>query len=159
MSAERVEQSDRSTRDFVAFRVERAHSRITAQAARVLARDGELTPRQWWIIADMVAEAPETATELAQISDTDKGLLSRNLKALKEMGFVEMHRDHNDQRQQIIELTEAGRRKHAELLPIMTARNNWLVHDISDEELETALKVLAKLETAAEATEFSPEPQ
>ena len=155
MRSEPTSRDDRATRDFVAFRVERAHARITAQAARVLARDGALTPRQWWIIADMVAENPATATELAQIADLDKGLLSRNLKALREMGFVRMERDPTDQRQQLISLTEAGRAKHGELLPLMTARNQWLVHDISDEELETTFRVLEKLEKAAETTEFS----
>ncbi|MEO1611850.1 MAG: MarR family winged helix-turn-helix transcriptional regulator [Pseudomonadota bacterium] len=154
MRTEPTDRDNRATRDFVAFRVERAHARITAQAARVLAQDGELTPRQWWIITDMVAEQPATATELAQIADLDKGLLSRNLKALREMGFVSMERDPTDQRQQLIQLTEAGRRKHDELLPLMTARNRWLVHDVSDGELETTFRVLEKLERAAETTSF-----
>ncbi|MEL7462656.1 MAG: MarR family winged helix-turn-helix transcriptional regulator [Pseudomonadota bacterium] len=155
MRTEPTGRDDRATRDFVAFRVERAHARITAQAARVLAKDGALTPRQWWIITDMVAEKPTTATELAQIADLDKGLLSRNLKALREMGFVHMERDPGDQRQQIISLTDAGHRKHEELLPLMTARNQWLVHDVSDEDLETTFRVLEKLELAAETTDFA----
>lgn len=144
----------RATRDFMAFRVERAHARITAQATRVLAKECGLTPRQWWIIADMMAEQPRTATELAQISDTDKGLLSRNLKALREMGLVEMFRDEGDQRQQIIFLTEAGKRKHDETLPLMRARNDWLTRDVDDDELQCAMRVLAKIEKAAESMDF-----
>ena len=45
-----------------------------------------------------------------------------------------------------------GKRKHDETLPLMRARNEWLTRDISDEELHCALRVLAKLEKAAETT-------
>lgn len=143
-----------ATREFVAFRIERAHARITAQTTRVLAKESGLTPRQWWIIADMRAEEPRTATELAQISDIDKGLLSRNLKTLRAMGLVEMTRNASDNRQQIISLTEAGRRKHDETIPLMRARNEWLTKDVSDEELSCAMRVLARVEEAAEAASF-----
>lgn len=102
----------------------------------------------------MMAEQPRTATELAQISDTDKGLLSRNLKSLREMGLVEMARDEADQRQQIISLTEAGRRKHDETLPLMKARNDWLTREVDDDELRCAMRVLEKIEKAAENVTF-----
>lgn len=154
MSGESLTADARATRDFMAFRVVRAHARITAQATRLLARESGLTPRQWWIIADMMAEQPRTATELAQISDTDKGLLSRNLKSLREMGLVEMARDEADQRQQIISLTEAGRRKHDETLPLMKARNDWLTREVDDDELRCAMRVLEKIEKAAENVTF-----
>lgn len=154
MNVESIDAEARATREFVAFRIERAHARVTAQATRVLARETGLTPRQWWIIADMMAEQPRTATELAQLSDTDKGLLSRNLKALREMGLVEMSRDESDNRQQIISLTDAGRRKHDETLPLMRARNAWLTQDVTDEELDVAMRVLAKVEKAAESASF-----
>lgn len=154
MNVESIDAEARATREFVAFRIERAHARVTAQATRVLARESGLTPRQWWIIADMMAEQPRTATELAQLSDTDKGLLSRNLKALREMGLVEMSRDESDNRQQIISLTDAGRRKHDETLPLMRVRNAWLTQDVTDEELDVAMRVLAKVEKAAESASF-----
>ena len=154
MRDEPNEWNARETREFMAFRIERVHARITAQATKVLSKNSGLTPRQWWIIADMMAEQPRTATELATIADIDKGLLSRNLKALREMGLVEMTRNSSDQRQQIISLTEAGKDKHAETLPLMRARNDWLTRDISDEELECAMKVLDKLERAATTTDF-----
>ena len=147
-------REERATRDFVAFTIEQVQARLTAQAARILSEDGDLTPRQWWIIADMMAEQPNTATELAQIANIDKGLLSRNLKALKEKGLVEMRRDPTDQRQQIIALTEAGRRKHEELIPVMRARNEWLIREIGEEDLATAMDVLEKLERATSATSF-----
>lgn len=145
---------EKATRDFVAFKVERVHSKLTAQATKLLAERCGLTPRQWWIIADLMAEAPETATELARISDVDKGLLSRNLKTLKEKGLVEMRRDPSDQRQQLIALTEAGRAKHAETLPLMRARNQHLTAGVSPEDMRTTMDVLSALEKAASTTVF-----
>ena len=65
-----------------------------------------------------------------------------------------MRRDPSDQRQQLISLTEAGRAKHAETIPVMRARNDHLTAEISGEDMVTAMAVLDKLEAAAKQTSF-----
>ncbi|MGB0411529.1 MAG: MarR family winged helix-turn-helix transcriptional regulator [Pikeienuella sp.] len=149
---------DRLTRGFLAYRVERVHSRLTAQATKILARECGLTPRQWWIIADMMAERPRTSTDLARIAEIDKGLLSRNLKALADKGLVTLERDLNDRRQQIISLTEQGREIHAETIPVMKARNDALTRDMSEGEIKLLLDLLDKVEAAAGDTSFGTKP-
>ena len=143
-----------ATRGFVAYHVERAHAKLTMQAVKVLGAHAGLTPRQWWIIADMMAEAPETASDLAALSDVDKGQLSRNLKTLVDLGLVATERSAEDRRRQFIRLTAEGRRLHDHTIPLMNARNAHLVRDISSEDLEIGLRMLRRLETAAAETRF-----
>lgn len=150
-----VRADDRATRRFIAYQVERAHAKLTIQATRVLAAHCGLTPRQWWIIADMMAEAPETASELAMIGDMDPGQLSRNMKMLVDAGYVETRGDARDRRRQIISLTDAGRAVHDETIPVMAARNRHLVAGLAEQELEVGLRVLRRLEAAAAETSFS----
>lgn len=146
---------ERMTRGFLAYRVERVHARLTWQATKILAAHCGLTLRQWWIIADMMAEAPRTSTELARIADIDKGLLSRNLKALSEAGLVTLERDYEDRRQQIISLTDKGRDMHADTIPVMRARNEALTRDMTEGEIKLLLDLLDKVEAAAADTNFS----
>lgn len=147
-------EDDLITRNFMAFRIERVHARLTAQSQKILAERSGLTHRQWWIIADMMAEKPRTATELAEIGDIDKGLLSRNLKALAEMGLVATESDPTDLRVQVISLTEKGREMHAHTVPVMRKRNEHLLRGIAREDLEATLRVLDQLEKAATRTRF-----
>lgn len=150
-----TERSDAShTRRFVAYFVERAHTKLTLQTQRVLGAYVGLTPRQWWIIADMATEKPRTATELSRIGDVDKGLLSRNLKTLEEMGLVSTRRSALDRREVEISLTEAGYAKYRETVPYMEARNAHVTAAMSDEDFETLQRLLAQVTEAAERTNF-----
>ena len=149
-----VKVEDRLTRGFLAYRIERVHVRLTAQATKILADTCGLSLRQWWIIADMMAEKPRTSTDLARIADTDKGLLSRNLKALSEKGIVTLERDYEDRRQQIISLTDKGRQIYTEIAPIMAERNQALTKDMSESDVAQLLTWLEMIEASASRTNF-----
>ena len=143
------EAESRAVGGFAAYRIERVHAHLAAQASALLAREVGLTPRQWWIIADLYELKPRTATELAERSDVDKGLLSRNLKALAENGLIAMRTDPADQRQQILSLTEAGVAMYEQALPLMKARNQRLIDGVSPDDYETFLSVLDRIDAAA----------
>jgi DNA-binding MarR family transcriptional regulator len=139
---------------FAAYRIERVHARLTAQGGAVLAKHSELTLRQWWIIADMAEMSPRTATDLAELSDIDKGLLSRNLKVLVEHGLVTFEKNEADLRQHLIALTDAGRKIYEEVLPIMDRRNAHLIKGVSEADYKTFLDVLDRIESASQRTDF-----
>lgn len=143
------EAPSRAVGGFAAYRIERAHARLAAEALVLLNKTLGLTPRQWWIIADLAELAPRTATELALVADVDKGLLSRNLKRLNAIGLVAIERDRMDHRQQILSLTRDGRALYDRGLPIMEERNRRLVENVSDEEYQTFLSVLERIDDAA----------
>lgn len=143
---------------FAAYRVERVHARLTAQGGAILAREAGLTLRQWWVIADIVETKATTATELSELTDVDKGLLSRNLKALGEAGLVSVTKDPTDMRRHFIALTEKGQDLYRKTLPVMNQRNAHLTANVEQEEYEVFLRVLDKIETAAHDTSVSAYP-
>ena len=143
-----------TTRSFLAFWIERANAALMLQTEKIAQEKEQITTRQWWIIADMFAERPETAAELCRIADIDKGLLSRNLKVLIEKGLVETRDDPKDQRRQIISLTERGEALHNRLLPVMQERNQSIIRDFTDKEIEAAVDVLRAVEHTARRTRF-----
>ncbi|MEM7545612.1 MAG: MarR family winged helix-turn-helix transcriptional regulator [Pseudomonadota bacterium] len=138
---------------FTAYRIERVHARLTAQGSAILKAHCDLTLRQWWIIADIAEMKPETATELSRVADVDKGLLSRNLKTLVNLGYVSMERDSRDHRQQLINLTPEGWEIYRSTLPIMNQRNEKLTKNMSGKDVDALLSSLDKIEAAASILE------
>ena len=149
MAGSKEYNPDRPVGSFAAYRVERVHARLTAQGGALLSKHAGLTLRQWWIIVDIVETEAKTATELSEMTDVDKGLLSRNLKVLIQEGLVSMTKDATDQRRQLIKLTERGYEVYRDTLPIMNKRNESLTADVAKEEYETFLRVLDKIEASA----------
>lgn len=140
----------RAVGSFAAYRIERVHARLGAQGLRILKARSGLTLRQWWIIADMAELKPATPSELSRMADVDQGLLSRNLKTLADLGLVVIERSVEDQRQQMISLSEKGLDVYHRTMPIMRARNQKLVRNVTEDEFETFLRVLDRIEIAAE---------
>ena len=136
---------------FISYRLIKAHFAIASQTSALLTDQVGITTRQWWILAEMVATSPRTATDLADRASADKGLVSRNLKGLIDMGLIETQVDPDDRRARVLSLTEAGRRVHDEALVIMAARNDYLVGELAAEDVDLAIRVLRHIEHRAAA--------
>ncbi|MEN9060745.1 MarR family winged helix-turn-helix transcriptional regulator [Ponticoccus litoralis] len=109
-----------------------------------------LTLTQWRLIALIGATDRSTAAQLSRYAAMDKGLISRNLKALGEENLVRIIRDTEDNRLQHLELTAEGRALFDSTLPRMQARQNALRDRLDEEEVRAFLATLDKLEQAAE---------
>jgi DNA-binding MarR family transcriptional regulator len=127
-------------------------AKLNTQAARLLKDCGGVTLTQWRILALIAAIGRCTAAQLSRHSDMDKGLISRNLKALGAGALVRIIPDTEDHRLQHLELTEEGRALFDRILPRMQARQKALRARLSDEETRHFLAALDKLESAAEDT-------
>ena len=136
---------------FLTFRLMRVHTKLNAQATRILRETSGLTLSQWRVLALIGAEGEARMSDIARATALDKGLLSRNLKALIEAGQIEANADDADHRAQKLRLSAAGQALFERTLPVMRARQARLRADLSAEELETFYTVLDKLEHAAEA--------
>jgi DNA-binding MarR family transcriptional regulator len=75
----------------------------------------------------------------------DNGALTRLLDQLEERGFVERQRSDEDRRVVKLDLTAAGRRKVAELLPLAVDGLNNAVSTFSKAEFSDLVRLLNKL--------------
>jgi len=105
----------------------------------------------WFILTNLKGEEWRTQHELARALHIEGPTLTRHIDGLEEEGLVVRRRDTNDRRAVSVELTDAGRAKHAELLRAVQAFNQRLLAGFSADELDELQALLGKLEQNARA--------
>lgn len=143
-----VEQ-DRSSRDFIAFRIERAYMRIASQTERLLRDSCGLTLRQWWLICDIAAERPSTLKELCLMADIGLDIADRNLRILADFGYVDRWLDSADPRLIRIALTDEGDALYRRVVDVMEQRNLHLTKGMDVVEVGRLHGALQEVERAA----------
>jgi len=76
----------------------------------------------------------------------DAGQFSRNLKTLIQEGMIKSQIDSEDNRRQVLSLTQKGLARYEKAEPIMTARREALMVGVSDADREAFFRVLDKLD-------------
>lgn len=119
------------------------------RAARQLARRYDealrpagLTSGQFSILAALLRELPVSLSELAETLAMDRTTLNRNLKPLERDGLVRTARSEFDQRVRGIELSEHGRQRMSQALPLWQeaqANSQRLLGGGNWQELKTQL--------------------
>jgi DNA-binding MarR family transcriptional regulator len=140
--------------DFVTYRMSRVQAQLNAQAGAVLRAHGDLTPARWRILSLIANGAPTRLMEICRLSGMDKGQVSRNLSRLVESGLLKSERDSNDLRSQRIEITDAGRQVFAHIFPVMRARHEYLLSQLSEDDLTALRRSLKTLEKASHKRDF-----
>ncbi len=144
------EQVELGLQSFLTYRLARVHAKLNTQAAHVLREHAGLTLTQWRIIALLGVTGEATSTTLTRSTAIDKGLFSRNLRTLVDAGLVVVKPDRRDQRQHTLCLSAKGRSVYQRTLPIMRARQSFLLGCLSPKERDAVFSALDKLSVAAE---------
>lgn len=144
------DQDPPSLSKFLTFRLSRVQAKLNSQANAILQHHSDLTLSQWRVLSLVGAFAPTQMSQVAKKSTLDKGLLSRNLKNLIADGLVSSEQDAKDQRVHHLDLTANGQSVYDKVLPIMQKRQAFLRAAMSEDEFESFLSGLDKLEVAAE---------
>jgi MarR family transcriptional regulator for hemolysin len=105
----------------------------------------------WFILTNLKGAEWRTQHELARALHIEGPTLTRHIDGLEEEGLVVRRRDASDRRAVSVELTDAGRAKHAEMLRAVQAFNQRLLAGFSAEELDELQALLGKLEQNARA--------
>jgi MarR family transcriptional regulator for hemolysin len=121
-------------------------SKLVSRAfADALASAGGSIPT-WLIVSRLMGEEWRAQQELARAIGIEGPTLTHHLDALEEAGLVVRTRDPDDRRAVRLELTDAGRQKHAELLQAVIAFNRRLRTGLGEADVEELRGLLAKLE-------------
>jgi MarR family transcriptional regulator, transcriptional regulator for hemolysin len=124
-----------------------AHSaKIVSRAfGDTLAEAGGSLPT-WLILTSLMGDSRPAQHELARQLRIEGPTLTRHLDGLEEAGLVARRRDPDDRRTTRVELTDAGRAKHAEFRHVVVAFDRRLRAGFADDELETLRALLGRLE-------------
>lgn len=122
-----------------------AASRLQGQ--RLLQGAGGLSIVEWRVLWDLFEAGPMSIRDLAEIQRTDHSQLSRALPAMRDKGLVIMSRDSVDGRQMLVQLTDQGQAAYTLAAPVMKKRRDTLKDAFSDDEIDTFIGLIDRLET------------
>ncbi len=117
---------------------------LDRQSARRFSKH-ELNLVQWRILMRVVAVGPCSISELLPLAAVDRALVSREAAALQRRGLLKIFSDLTDKRRKIVELTAAGRAKHAAVLPETIARHKYLDSALTPEERLVFARAIDKM--------------
>jgi len=104
----------------------------------------------WLILTSLMGETWPAQHRLARALHIEGPTLTRHLDGLEEAGLVVRRRETDDRRAVRVELTEAGRARHSDLLQAVIAFNKRLRAGLSEDEIARLRDLLTRLEANVE---------
>ena len=99
----------------------------------------------WLVLLNLTIDQVATQRALAEALGLREATLSHHLSAMEADGLVTRRRDEGNRRVQVVELTDLGRARFAQLREAAIAFDARLRDGIADEELARVDDVLARL--------------
>ncbi len=134
----------------VTFRLARTQNKLSAQMSHILRTRSDLTLAEFRVLRLLAVQPSTSMADLARQMAMDKGQLSRKIKAMRAQNLVDLTPNRSDNRKQDLCITSRGKAEVDALMPLSLRRQELLRRNISDEEMAVFLRVLDRLEDAAE---------
>lgn len=112
-------------------------------------REFGLSGIEWRIMAQVGEHAPLSLNDLSELLNLDRGQLSRAVKAMAARGLLSSRRRPGGPAI-MIALTAEGCALHARMVDLAKTRNEFLVGDLSAEEVEQVSRALATIRAKAQ---------
>ena len=125
------------------FVIERTARRMKQAVQKKLSEEGAGITADQWILLDLLArEAPLSQFEIAEKSYKDAPTVTRMLDLMNSKGLVERLPDPEDRRRFKIILTDLGRSRHEETLPLIRDIRSVGYDKLSDQDLNDLLRIM-----------------
>ena len=139
--------------DFLPYRLSFTSNLVSGQVATAYEAVFGLRIPEWRLIA-VIAEARQaTQQEIGRRTRMDKVTVSRAATSLVERGVLKRGEHPGDRRSHLLSLTPDGERLYDEIAPLAKDYERRLFTALSDEERQTLVALLAKIDSAALAME------
>lgn len=130
---------------FFPYRLAVLTEAVSRSMAQVYGERFELTRDEWRVLA-MLSNVPAARTAaVIERTTLDKVSVSRALARLEGKGLVERTSDPQDRRSDLIRLTAAGRALFRKLVPMVRAREQFLLEALDPAERAALDAALGKL--------------
>ena len=130
---------------FLPYRLAVLSEAVSRSIAQVYAKRFNLTRDEWRVLAALV-ETGEMKTKDAALTTTlDKMQVSRAVARLERSGLIEREEDPEDRRNRILRLTAAGRALLRKVVPMVQAREAFLLEALTDAERRALDSAMGKL--------------
>jgi DNA-binding MarR family transcriptional regulator len=138
---------------FFPYRLAVLAEAVSQATAQVYRERFDLTRDEWRVLAALPGAGRVKTASVIQSTTLDKMRVSRAVARMERNGLIARHPDPQDGRGQLIELLPAGLALYRRIVPMVRAREAFLLEELSEAEravLDRALdKVLARAQQLA----------
>lgn len=119
-------------------------NKLSSGASRLYLKRFGIGIIEWRVMAMLAIEPRISSARISQVIGLDKASISRESRKLEEKGYLLVGGDPANQRRKTLELTPLGYELHDEIIQVALERERRLLTDLSSEEVETLLSLLAR---------------
>ncbi len=131
--------------DFFPYRLAVLADQVSQCMAQVYAARFQLTRDEWRVLAALHQNPTMKTGDAIAHTTIEKMQASRAITRLEDGGFVSRTEDEHDRRHRVLSLTPAGKALVKKIIPLVQAREAFLLADLDDQEREVLDRVLGKL--------------
>ncbi len=135
---------------FLPYRLSVLTNTISSAIAAAYSARHDLSIPEWRVMAVLAHSPGLSAAQVAAKTGMDKVAVSRAVSRLTSAGRVRRRPERDDRRRSALQLTPAGRRVHARIVPWALAYEERLLASLSAGEADLLDLVLAKLARRAD---------
>lgn len=118
---------------------------VSRSIAQVYAERFDLSRDEWRVLAALDETGTMKTRDAALYATLDKMQVSRAVARLEQGGLLTRNVDPEDRRNRILKLTRAGRTLMQKLVPMVEAREAFLLEDLTPEERALMASAMARL--------------
>ncbi|WP_428033718.1 MarR family winged helix-turn-helix transcriptional regulator [Amphritea sp.] len=104
-----------------------------------------LNRQEWRVMAALGNKNAMTAKEIATHCNLEKMQVSRTVSRLKDSDLILQQEDNDDRRYTRLSLTEKGKTIYRKLVPLLLAREAFILSALSEDELQQMLDLMNKI--------------
>ena len=134
-----------SLADFLPYQLSVTSNAVSGRIAQEYRARFGLSIPEWRVMAVLGDSGPRTQRELTRMTIMDKVAVNRACKVLEERKLARREPNAQDGRSHLLELTEAGRNMHGQIMPLALAMERQLFAKFTDAECTQFRDVLARV--------------
>lgn len=121
-------------RDFLPYRLAVLSEAVSRSIAELYTQRFDLSRDEWRVLAALAGSDTMKTRDAALYTTLDKMQVSRAVAALEKRALITREADPEDRRNRILSLTPAGRALLRKLMPMVQAREAFLLEALTPDE-------------------------
>lgn len=134
---------------FFPYQLAQLAEAVSRSVAAVYADRFGLNRDEWRILAALAEEGQMQASDLVPHTSLDKMQVSRALARMEQDGLVTRQPSPDDARARLVKPTAQGRKLYRKIVPMVQAREAYLLQALEHSECEALLRAMEKIRTRA----------
>jgi len=135
--------------EFFAYKLAVFSTDVSRSMAQLYSGRFNLSRQEWRVLAVLGEREGLSAKEIALDSTLDKTQVSRATAALLKEGMIEREEDDLDRRHLRHKLSRKGQGIYREIVPLVLAREEYILSELSNEEAAEFDRLLKKIHSKA----------